>query len=236
MAPLFHKKHLSCPDRVCLRLKQARKAKGITLKHMAEKTKINVNHLKALEECRFDALDCSSTYQKHFIKRYLETLGIDSAPFIEQYWKEELQYKPEQVMHPQKTFKNHRFNDLPHIMRLGVIGGTAIICVIYIGFQIFKTLKPPLLTVISPEDGIVTEMNTAIIKGITEPEVKLSVNGNNLKNNEEGIFSQTVALTPGVNTMVITAENKHGKTTEIVRRVIHKTPQQFSLSRSIDTL
>lgn len=236
MAPLFHKKHLGCPDRVCLRLKQARKAKGVTLKQMAEKTKINVSHLKALEECRFDALDCSSTYQKHFIKRYLETLGIDPAPFIAQYWKEELQYKPDATVHPHIHFKKRRFNDLPRLMRFGIVSCAGIISLVYIGFQIFKTLKPPLLTVISPEDGTVTEMNNATIKGITEPEVALSVNGENIKNNEEGIFTETVALTPGVNTIVITAENKHGKTTEVVRRIIYKTTQQFSLSKPIDTL
>lgn len=229
MTALFHKKHLSCPDRVCIRLKHARKTAGVTLKELSVRTKISSTYLKALEECRFTELKAPSMYQKQFVKRYLEALNLDPAPFLEQFWEEEVKYTSHKTVHPKINYKRWHLSDLPNVARYLATAGAVFAVLIYMGIQVVNTLQAPPLTLVSPEDGFITQEKTIAIKGHTDPEIKVDVNGENIMNDERGAFNQIVTLTPGVNTIVVTAKNKHGKITEETRRVIYKTNPQFSL-------
>lgn len=57
-------------------LKNEREAKGIKLEHVAEITKVSLNHLKAIEDGRFEVLP-GKVYVKGFIKLYARCIGID---------------------------------------------------------------------------------------------------------------------------------------------------------------
>ena len=57
-------------------LKEQRQKKNISLEEVAQKTKINLNILKALEEDDFNNLP-NKTYVKGFVKNYAKTIGVD---------------------------------------------------------------------------------------------------------------------------------------------------------------
>lgn len=91
---------------------------------------------------------------------------------------------------------------------------------------------PPVLTLTSPAENIVTNNDQCIVSGttndVTSNPVTLTIKLNNGEPQEVnvedgGTFSHTVTLTEGVNTIVVTATDSSGKSTEITRTVTLST-------------
>ncbi len=215
-------------ERICLRLKQARESKGIPLAELAEKTKINKRYLEALEECRFSELGCAIIYQKQFIKKYVEALNLDASPFLRQFSEEELTFKKEKIRHPYKAYKKQSFNNVPQLLRYGVVGAAVFAVLIYLGGQVKNAVEPPALTVLTPPNGFITSDHVVSVNGYTEPEVLVSINGVGIVSDEKGNFSQHINLNEGINTLIIEAEKKHGRVTQQTRHIIKKETQKFS--------
>ncbi|PLX26399.1 hypothetical protein C0581_04620 [Candidatus Parcubacteria bacterium] len=229
MSALFKKKCLIPSKRVCLRLKQARLDAEFSLGQLEKKTRIPKKHLQAIEECRFEELKASEVYQKNFIKKYVSALGIDPTPFLEQFKQEELSHKKNCDKHPGVGCEKKHFSDLPNLLRYFLVGGALCLVFLYLGTHIQNILQPPELTLVSPTDGEITYEQQINISGKTDPETAITVNNEIIKNDEKGVFTQSINLTPGINTLIIKAQNKHGKTTEQICHVIYKEREVFSL-------
>ncbi len=222
MSALFTKKQLRPNKRVCLRLKSARLQAGITIDRLAEKTKIRPEYLRALENCRFDEIPYSKVYKHKFTKRYLKALGIDPRPYVEQLAQEELIHEEDTGKHPHTHYRVWKFNNMPLVLRAICFGGIVLAVMLYLGTQVLATFAPPELTIFSPTDGEVVQFDSAVVRGLTDPEVIVSVNGQTIKNDERGSFAQTIRLSPGMNTLTISAQGKHGKQASETRHVIYK--------------
>ncbi|NEY21207.1 helix-turn-helix domain-containing protein [Bacillus ginsengihumi] len=66
------------------RLKEARKAKGISLEDLQNITKIQKRYLKGIEEGNYDSMP-GAFYVRAFIKQYAEAVGIDANELLEEY-------------------------------------------------------------------------------------------------------------------------------------------------------
>ncbi|MFZ2189330.1 MAG: helix-turn-helix domain-containing protein [Candidatus Magasanikiibacteriota bacterium] len=220
MTSVFHKKKLTTPRRVCLRLKEARIKADISLEEISRKTKIDKKHLQALEECRFRDLPEAVIYQKNFVKKYIEALGLDSTPFLSQYDSEEKVNKKKK--HPHCAIKENFLSQLPMLGKYFVMILVVAILAIYLIFQVRNIIEPPLLEVFSPQDGYVTSDSVLPVRGKTDKGVEIYVNGKMIGVNEQGNFEEKIDLNLGVNTFIISAKKKHGKVTEITRYVVYK--------------
>ncbi|HPC74775.1 MAG TPA: DUF4115 domain-containing protein [Syntrophales bacterium] len=65
-------------------LKHIRQSKGLTIEDIARRTRIRSRFIEAIEEGNYHLLP-EKYYAETFIKVYAETLGIDSAPFLDRY-------------------------------------------------------------------------------------------------------------------------------------------------------
>lgn len=66
------------PDRVGDRLRREREVKGLTLAEVAQRTRVPLRHLEAIEATDFAALP-SPTYAVGFARAYARTLGMDEV-------------------------------------------------------------------------------------------------------------------------------------------------------------
>lgn len=91
---------------------------------------------------------------------------------------------------------------------------------------------PPVLTITSPTDNLVTNNPSLTVSGttndVTSNPVTLTVKLNSAESQtvevqENGTFSYEVTLSEGVNTIVVTATDSSGKSTEIQRTVTLST-------------
>lgn len=222
-AAFFTKKTLTPTKRVCLRLREAREIKKMSLATMAEKTKIDIKYLEALEACEFNKLPTGVVYQKNYVKKYIEALGMDSKDYVAQFIDDEFDYtEPQTRTHPIQHIKKIWLSSVPSYIN-SIIGiSVSALLLIYIGLQIRTILQPPTLTISSPQNGVVIDEQTVVIAGETDPQTTVLLNGQELQHNEQGQFNQTIDLRPGLNTITITAQKKHGKTTTETRYVVRK--------------
>ncbi|KKQ27531.1 MAG: Transcriptional regulator, XRE family [Candidatus Magasanikbacteria bacterium GW2011_GWC2_37_14] len=220
MNAFFCKKLNTPPKRVCLRLKELREEKKITLIELANKTKIDKKYLEALEKCQFEKLPKALVYQKNIVRRYVETLGLKPDSFLEQYLIEETH--KQKIKHPHTALKNNYWNHLPTFLRYGFLAIIILAIVFYLGWQVKNIIKPPKLIIYSPIEGYITENDQLLLVGETEREAKVTVNGKDIKNNENGQFKETINLSAGINTITITTQKKHGKTTTQVRHIVYR--------------
>lgn len=225
---VFEKKQLDQNKRVCLRLKEAREKAGMDLDGLADKTKINKQHLMAIEECRFDDIPHAVIYQKNFLKRYALALGLPTDEILNQFVSEETKETNPAVTEKNKKIKRTRLSNFPSFFRTASIVILIFGLVGYIGWQIRSIVKPPQLTLYSPQNGYVTDDHEITVQGKTHKETQVSVNGKTITSDEEGQFKETVNLSPGINTITVSAKKKHGKSTEVVRHVTLKNGQLFS--------
>lgn len=91
---------------------------------------------------------------------------------------------------------------------------------------------PPVLTISSPIDGLVTNNASCVVSGVTNDVTSSPVTVTIKHNNEEpvsvsvqenGQFEHTITLSEGINTITITATDSSGKSTEITRTVTLST-------------
>ncbi len=71
-------------------LKEIREEKGISLEEVAEKTKIPLRFLQAIENGRWEELP-EEVYLRGFIKTYAEVLGLDGKKFVDNYKRSQSQ-------------------------------------------------------------------------------------------------------------------------------------------------
>jgi len=206
--------------RVCLKLREARIERNVSLTELSKKTKINKEHLLALEECRFDDLPFANIYKKNFIKAYCKALNICGDDCCRQFDEEEIVKNPYISPKNKKTHTPNILHNLPLFLRFGILMGIASIFIGYLGLQVKHILEPPKLTIYTPEEGFITDTNTVIVQGKTEKESEVSINGTNIKHNDDGRFKEAIDVSDGVNTITITAKKKHGKITSDTRHVI----------------
>lgn len=91
---------------------------------------------------------------------------------------------------------------------------------------------PPVLTLSSPSDNLVTNNAECVVSGttndVTSSPVTVTIKLNNgeaeqVTVQENGEFTKTVTLTEGVNTIVVTATDSSGKSSEVSRTVTLNT-------------
>jgi cytoskeletal protein RodZ len=66
------------------KLRHEREMRGITLREIADATKISLRFLQALEEDRLDVLP-GGLFPRAFVKQYATFLGLDAAALLEQF-------------------------------------------------------------------------------------------------------------------------------------------------------
>jgi len=69
------------------RLKEARKAKGLSMDDLQEMTKIQKRYLKGIEEGNYDIIP-GKFYVRAFIKQYAEAVGLESEQIFEEFKSE----------------------------------------------------------------------------------------------------------------------------------------------------
>ena len=215
---IFTPKRLAANDGFGEKLRQARLFKNMKLEDISRRINISVKYLRALEEENFNNLP-NGLYRKNFLKEYANYLKLDSLEFIKQLetiTENDLSDNP----FSQKILKKNKFLVFPKIIRNILIFLSVIICFLYLMFYFQKIISAPKLTIIYPEKNLLTKETAIEIKGQTEKEAEVKINGELILNNNNGNFSQTINLKKGLNTITINAQKKYSKESSVTRQIL----------------
>ncbi|MBI3630745.1 MAG: helix-turn-helix domain-containing protein [Candidatus Sungbacteria bacterium] len=100
------------------------------------------------------------------------------------------------------------------------IGGVALAGFLFlVGARLVDFTSSPPLLLEEPSDGAVVRQPGIVVRGRTEKESKLTINGRELTIDASGGFGERLELQPGLNRLEFLAENRFGKTSRIIRYV-----------------
>ena len=85
-----------------------------------------------------------------------------------------------------------------------------------------SVIDGPKVSIISPENWSATETGVTLVRGTARNISSLSLNDRVIFTDENGDFSEKVALLPGYNILSVKGADKFGKKTEAVVKLVRK--------------
>lgn len=205
-------------------LKEEREKKFYTLDEVEKFTKIRKELLQALEAGQYNKLP-PATFVQGFIKNYGKFLGLNTEKLLSYFRREFSEGKnPPRILDSLKNpIDDKKFRLTPSRILIGMIFTLVAVFFIYLWFQYRFLVGSPILEITQPVDQFTTTTNEVQILGKTDPEVKVSINDQEIPVDQNGKFSQSIKLSENVNNIIITATSKGGKVTKIQRTIFLKS-------------
>ena len=191
---------------------------------LVSKTQIPKKFLEALEEDRLETFS-AKVYALGVLKKALVSLGVqDTENFLQELRSEwdirNYRSRRELSLLPQNGIQK------PLITpgRLGLLAGILFL-IFFLGFfglRFNHFLGTPELSVVLPADESVFEEPIVPIKGKTEKESRLTVNGREVTIDKLGNFGGQLELGAGLHLLEFITQDRFGKEAREVRKVIIK--------------
>jgi cytoskeletal protein RodZ len=201
------------------RLKEVRELKQLSPKLVAQKLNINLQYLLDIENDRFDRLP-AGLYSKNYIREYAKLLGFPPAE-IKKWLKQNLeQINENSDPFSQKVLSRKQFIAFPRLTKNILLSLLFLACLLYLGLYFKKIVFPPKLEIYQPDRNLKISENSIEIKGKTEAEAEVQINGETVLNNNNGYFSTNINLKKGVNNILIKAQKKYSSENTVLRQIL----------------
>lgn len=202
-------------------LRLERERQGISLKEAAERSKIPLRFLSALEKLDYASLG-GLLYVKRYVKNYAAFLGIFSEELMEECIREfEI-----------GTLKTERTRRIPYIRSLllpiqpkhaVLIAGTSLSLLIagYLMYQLVFLLEAPDIAVYEPtNERSAAPLPSIEVRGEIAKDARVLINRRPVAIAEDGGFRERLYLVKGLNRIDIEAVNISGKAVSETRYVM----------------
>jgi transcriptional regulator with XRE-family HTH domain len=156
-------------------LKRERELRGISLKEIADSTKINIRFLRALEDDQLDLLP-GKFFMRGIIRGYAKYLGLEEESILNKY-HDALQSLDKHETEEEKTYTQSSSMHIRNMIRIAAFGAT-VIAVVVVLFFIFggdessPPIQPPPTKTITQSEVIPppteTEPSEEIVEEIQE--------------------------------------------------------------------
>lgn len=204
-------------------LKEEREKRFLTLEEVEKVTKIRKELLQALEEGQYQKLP-PQTFVQGFIKNYGKFLGLNTEKLLSYFRREFSEGKnPPRILDSLKNpIEDKKLKITPKGVLISMIFVLALTFFGYLWFQYNFLVGAPSLEITKPPDQLTSTFSEVVVSGKTDPEVKVSINEQEITTDLNGKFSQVIKLSENINNIVITATSKSGKQTSMQRTVFFK--------------
>jgi cytoskeletal protein RodZ len=215
----FTRKQLGSTGGLGERLRSSRELRQIPREIAAKKLKIRIEYLIAMEENRFDRLP-AGLYGKNYIREYGELLKISKDEIKK--WLDSNFETVNESNNPfsQKIVRKKEFIVFPKLIRNIILILIFSACLFYLGSYFKKIVSPPELNIYQPDKNLKISENFIEIKGESESEAEIKINGETILNNNNGFFYTTINLKKGVNNIIITAKKKYSQEASVLRQIL----------------
>jgi len=217
----FNSRQLNTPEGgLGEELKRARFAKHLDLKTVAYKLKTKPEYLQILESDDYEKLP-AGFYGLNIFKRYAVFLGLNEKRLTRVFLAgRRLGAGASEAMFSKKVVRRHELWIMPKFLRNVLIALAIVVCFSYLALYFNRITTPPNLEISRPESNISqAELNYTIV-GSAEPESEVTINNQRILINQDGSFTQAVALKNGVNLLIIKARKKYSRENIITRQIL----------------
>jgi len=199
-------------------LKKERERKGYFLAEIEKEIKVREKFLQAVENNDWRQFS-SRIYIVGIIKNYSRFLGLDSDKVIVYFSRD---YEKKEEIKFKRKLPSHYLNPETKKIFFIVLGLIFTLFFIYFGYQLKVYFSPPKVTIISPKTNIVKKDDSIKIIGRTEKEAVITVLGERIYQNKDGVFEFNYPVKPGKNIVTIDVVGANGKKTVISREFVRQ--------------
>lgn len=207
----WQQKNINYSQTLAEKIKQARLQAGLELANISKKINIPIKYLELLEAGEYHSLP-GDIYVKAWLKKYAQVLSLSVEDLLVDFKIERNINKKVDDIYCSKK-KRLNWNWLrPYLLRWLMIVVIAGALLSYLIWEIFNIIKAPDLALLEPASSHKTMAASIDISGRTEPEVQLSINGEQVLLDNQGYFKKNINLALGLNNLEISAKKKHSRT------------------------
>lgn len=210
------------------KLRKIRSERRVSLNEVSRATRIQLKYLECLEEGNYKKLP-ADVYVKGFLRGYADFFGIDEMVLIRIYEREKGIKINLEKANGNKIEKKESINISPFLITPKIIVIFFSIIFVFAGiFYLYKEIgsfaNSPKLIIINPEQNIAEGNSSVIVEGVTDKDAKVFINNQPVLVNDEGRFSENLALQFGTNTITIKSVNRFDKS--IAKSIIVQSTYQ----------
>ena len=206
------------------KIKKKRAELKLSLEEVAREIQAPVKYIRALEEDDY-ALFSAKVYALGFFKKLLETLAFEDKEGILKEFNNEWEIKMFRKDKVATPLPENRGKE-PHFTpkRMWLLGGGILLLffLVFLGSRFIDFVGSPEINLTEPQDQITLSEPLVRVRGNTEKEGHLTVNGREITIDENGNFNQEIELLPGLNALEFIVKNKFNKESKVVRYIFVK--------------
>lgn len=188
-------------------LKKQREKININLTHIEKSIKVRQKFLQAIEENNWGIFS-SKVYIEGTIKNYSIFLGLDPNTNLA-FFRRDYE-RQESIKFKRKLASSYLTPETSKIV-LALLIFIFFIFFGYFGYQLKLYFSPPKITIISPNIDTFKKDDRIKILGKTEKDAAITIFGERVYQNKEGLFEFDFPLTKGKNELVIEVIGANGK-------------------------
>ncbi len=201
-----------------------RASEKISIQDIASQLSVRPQIISAFEDEDYSVFP-ARVYAVGYLKRMVDHFEIPSGDMLISMLKSEWNEKRgEQTSSLHTLPKSSRQRLYINPRRLfSAIGGVALLFFAWVFVvQLMGFTGAPPLSISEPRADSVFDTPIVHVKGTTEKESQLTVNGREITMNGDGAFDQEIELPVGVNSLYFLVQNRFGKISQETRYVVVK--------------
>lgn len=210
-------------------LRNERLKKNYQTSQIALAIKIKEKFIFAMENNDFSFFP-EEVFALGHIQNYAEFLELDFneiIPFFRRTWEmKRNQFDEKSKNHANEFVFNSKIDSVGrNFSRIILVSGIGLIIAAFIFFLVLqyeRNIIHPKLKIVYPAEDIATSSEKITLKGETDNDDKIFVNGEEIKVDENGFFEFSIDLNQGLNKFVFRAVNPYQKETTVERLILRK--------------
>ncbi len=197
-------------------LKDARVKKKISLSTIEKKTKIKKEFILLIEKNDWENLP-EYPVVSGFVKNlavFLKLSPVSANAFLRR------DYPPKKLEVNPKPDVESKFVWSPKLTFAVGISILSLLVLSYLGFEYYKFIKPPEITIVSPKENEIVLKQNVKVEGKTTTDVSLTINNQPIILDQEGNFVTEILITKETTSLIFKATSRSGKQTVLERKII----------------
>ncbi|MDP3778581.1 MAG: helix-turn-helix domain-containing protein [bacterium] len=205
-------------------VKKWRAQAKLSIRDIATELSVRPQIVSAFEEGDYSVFP-ARVYALGYLKRMVDHFAIPAGDLcinaLKKEW-DEIRGEQASSMPALPKSRSQRLYINPRRL-FSAIGGAALLFFAWVfAVQLMGFTGAPTLRIDEPHAGSVFDTPIVHVRGSTEKESQLTVNGREITMNGDGVFDEEIELPAGVNSLSFLVQNRFGKISQETRYVVVK--------------
>lgn len=227
----IHKLHLETLGEY---LSSIRTELGYSLLEVSDRSGVHIRYLEALERGVFGALP-EPVYIVGFLRKIAAVYEVDPEPLVAEFHREITLTHDIDVRASARSWKTIASRLTPRRWALAI---SCLVGALFIGiclFQIVAIGRVPALSVRTPQQDERIQGGMVLVSGAATPGSEVVLNGQVVFVGADGLFSNTMSVLPGAQTIEIVAKSRFGSKNRKTVTVVVEDPRVHVVGPVSDT-